>query len=74
MGFINVTCTCGYTGDLADFCRTPVYGELPQGHFQCPGCKIAWQRKESEHRILRHGSAATIIPGKVEMVPVAGRL
>lgn len=74
MGYVNITCSCGYTADLGEFCRTPLYGELPPGQFQCPYCKVAWRRKESEHRILRSESAAIIIPGRVEMVPVAGRL
>jgi len=74
VGYINITCICGHTADLGEFCRTLVYGDLPAGHFQCPGCGIAWKRHESEHRILQSGSAATIIPGRVELVPVAGRL
>jgi|GEM_PF-2424285 len=74
MSWINVTCQCGHTAGLDEFCRTPVFGELPAGQFQCPACGISWQRKESEHRILRAGSEATIIPGKVEIIPIERRL
>lgn len=74
VAWINVTCRCGHTADFAEFCRTTIGGELPPGQFQCPACSIAWRRKESGHRILRAGSEVAIIPGKVELVPVQGRL
>jgi len=74
MAWMNLTCKCGHTADIDAFCRTALFGELPRGQYQCPGCGIAWRRVESEHRIMRHGSAATIIPGRVEMVAVDGRL
>ena len=71
---IAVTCKCSYTADLFDFTRTPISGDLPPGHFQCPSCGVAWRRKESEHRILRAGSEATIIAGRVDILPVESRL
>lgn len=74
MAFMNITCRCGCTADIDAFCRTELFGELPKGQYQCPGCGVAWKRVESEHRILRYGSAATIIPGRVELVMVNGRL
>lgn len=74
MPWMNITCICGHTADIDDFCRTPIGGELPKGHFQCPACNRAWRRKESEHRILRFGTEATLIPGKVELVPIEARL
>lgn len=72
--YVNVTCSCGYTGSLDKFCRTTISGPLPPGHFQCPACSIAWRRKETDHRILTFGSAKTIIAGKVEIEVIAGRL
>lgn len=74
MGYINITCQCGHVADLADFCRVPLFGELPPGQFQCPKCMTAWKRRESEHRILRSGSEAIIIPGRVEVLMVDSRL
>ncbi|MHC1696875.1 MAG: hypothetical protein AB9919_02175 [Geobacteraceae bacterium] len=74
MAWMKLSCRCGFCADLDDFCRTPVFGELPYGQYQCPSCGYAWRRKESEHRVLRHGSAATFIPGKVELVAIEGRL
>jgi hypothetical protein len=74
MSYCTLTCKCGHVADLGEFCRTVIYGELPPGNYQCPGCGFAWVRKESEYRILRSGSAAMVIPGKVEMVQIAGRL
>jgi len=73
MAWMNITCKCGHTADIDDFCRTLLFGELPKGQFQCPGCGEAWKRVESEHSILRHGSAATIIAGRVELVMVDSR-
>lgn len=74
MAWLTLKCECGHSADLIEFCRTPIGGELPPGQFQCPGCGRAWRRRESEHRILRAGSEMTIIPGKVEIVPVDAQL
>lgn len=72
---ISLSCgACGNVGEFDRFCRTPVYGDLPPGQFQCPACGFAWRRVESEHRILRFGEAATLIPGKVQLLALDGRL
>lgn len=71
---ISITCHCGYSADLFDFTHTTISGDLPPGHFQCPKCGTAWRRKESEYRILRAGSEATIIPGRVDVILVESRL
>jgi hypothetical protein len=71
---ISITCHCRYTADLFDFTHTPISGDLPPGHFQCPKCGIAWRRHESEHRILRAGSEATIVAGRVDVVLMDSRL
>lgn len=41
---------CGHTADLWEFCRTPVFGELQHGTFQCPACKRAIRRSVN-HRM-----------------------
>lgn len=75
MNWVNITCgSCGTVAALEDFCRTPLFGELPVGHFQCPGCGVAWQRRESGYRILRSEGSATIIADRVDIVLVEGRL
>jgi hypothetical protein len=71
---MNITCRCGHEADLLAFCKTPLFGELPKGHYQCPACKISWKRQESEHRILRHGSAATFVAGRVDLIPLESKL
>jgi hypothetical protein len=71
---INITCKCGHTADLIEFTRTLISGDLPPGHFQCPECGVAWKRVESDHRILRAGSEATIFAGKVSIVATDSRL
>lgn len=75
LGFINVTCgRCGCVADLDEFCRTPVFGELPKGEHQCPGCGYAFKRTMSEFKFFKVGHEVLSIPGKVELVPVGGRL
>lgn len=74
MSFITITCSCGHSDDFDAFTRTPLSGDLPPNHFQCPRCFTAWKRIESGHRLLRHGTAMTVIAGKVEVVSVEGRL
>lgn len=74
ISYCTLTCQCGHEADLDEFCRTPVSGELPKGHYQCPGCGYAWQRKESEHKIITNGFESMMIPGKVELLPVSARL
>lgn len=75
MPWMHLTCgSCGHTADLDEFCRTPIAGDLPKGHFQCPSCRTAWQRKQSDYRIVMVGKSPLIIPGKVELVPVDARL
>lgn len=71
---INITCSCGFTDDLIVFTRTAVFGDFPPGQFQCPACKVAWRRKESEHRLLTAGSESIVIPGRVEILANEVRL
>jgi hypothetical protein len=73
MAWMNITCRCGHTNDYTAFCSTDMFGDLPYGQYQCPGCGVAWQRKESGHRIISSGSAATIVPGKVELQIIDSR-
>lgn len=74
ISYCTLICSCGHEADLNEFCRTPISGELPKGHYQCPSCGYAWQRKESKPRIISNGFEAMVIPGKVELLPVAARL
>lgn len=74
MGFINLTCKCGHTADLDEFCRTTIGGELPAGQFQCPACQVAWRRVESGHRLLRAGDETAIIATRVDIVLVESML
>lgn len=71
------TINCGYCGcsdEFDAFTRTPLGGDLPNGQYQCPKCRVAWKVQGSEFRVLRSGSDLMIIPGKVEVVPVQGRM
>jgi hypothetical protein len=74
MAWMHITCQCGHTADLDEFCQTPLFGQLPRGTYQCPACRVSWKRQESDHRIIRHGSAATYVAGKVEIALVESRL
>lgn len=72
---ITLSCgQCGHVADLDLFCKTPVFGYLPKGHYQCPSCSYAFKRVHSEYRILKSGSDVTFYPGCVELVQIGGRL
>ena len=71
---ITLSCKCGHVDELDKFCRTTIGGDLPPGQFQCPACNYAWQRRESEHRIIRAGSECMIVPGKIQLVQTEARL
>lgn len=75
-GWITVTCgRCGHQADVDLWTRTTVQGELPPGQFQCPGCRLAFRRKEVEPgRTVRAGAERMYIPGRVALVPCEGRL
>ena len=38
MSYCMMKCGCGYNGDMFDFTRTAIFGDLPRGEFQCPKC------------------------------------
>jgi hypothetical protein len=40
-GHVLMKCKCGNYDTMDSFCRTPVFGELPAGEFQCPSCGAA---------------------------------
>ena len=73
-GYVNLTCSCGHSDDFDNFTRTPLYGDLKPGEFQCPACGSAWKRQEGGHKILRAGKAEMIIATKVSVVLIGGRL
>lgn len=45
-----VTLTCGHCGKASAYsawCKTPVFGELPDSEFQCPNCQRAFTRRRT---------------------------
>lgn len=41
---VSVTCgKCQHEADFMEFRETEVSGALPDGHMQCPSCKVAWK-------------------------------
>lgn len=71
---MQITCKCGHTASFDEFTRTPVYGDLPPGDFQCPKCQTAWSRRERGYRLLTCPDATTIIPDRVEILTIERRL
>lgn len=68
----SMTCRfCGYEGELDDFCRTPVSGDLPRGTYQCPKCRRAIRRVTGKPTVHRSGFVMT---GEVKLVEVEGVL
>lgn len=70
---MQITCKCGNTAPFDDFTRTPLFGDLPPGDFQCPHCKVAWSRRERGYRLLTCEDAMTIIPDRVEILEIERR-
>lgn len=71
---MSITITCGHCGQQSDFdnwTRTPVAGELPRGHYQCPACGIAFKRQMGPSTVYPSG---LVIGGDVELVPVQASL
>ena len=66
---VAITCPCGYAADYNDFTRSPVTGDLPRNHYQCPKCRRAWTIRQTTPP--RVGWSGMILPGTtiVEQVP-----
>lgn len=67
----SITCPCGYEGDFLEFRETPVGGELPRDHYQCPKCRRAWAVETGSSRI---GWSGMVLPGKTRLVEIPSRL
>ena len=58
----NITCTCGHTADIDEFSRTPISGELPPAHYQCPQCRHAWSVQSQAAKASRDRTGFIYIP------------
>lgn len=68
MSFITITCECGHTAPFDAFTSTEVFGELPEGHYQCPCCRRAWKLQPvGEPRIYDCG---LFIPADRRIFPI----
>ena len=67
----SITCPCGYEGDFLEFRETPVGGELPRDHYQCPTCRRAWAIVTGPSRI---GWSGMVLPGKTRLVEIPSHL
>ena len=63
---------CGHTDDIDTFCKTTVYGDLPNNTYQCPSCKLAIERRVSGKGV-RYPSGL-YVPDPVELVQVSPKL
>jgi ribosomal protein S27AE len=72
MSWMKITCgDCGQSADINNWTQTPVYGDLPRNHYQCPNCGTAFERKVGPGEWMPWG---VYHPGSVELVPVAARM
>ena len=62
---MNVKCRCGHEADYMEFRATPISGELPSGHMQCPTCRRAWTVQRGKPRV---GWSGMILPGESQIV------
>lgn len=71
--YCTVTCgCCGNSDNIDRFTSTPVNGDLPKGHYQCPFCGHAWKIiAKGEAKMLKSGF---VIPPKVKVVASEGVL
>lgn len=71
--YCTVTCgRCGNSDDIDRFVSTPIAGDLPKGHFQCPFCGIAWKIvADGEAKMLESGF---VMPPKNKLAAAEGRL
>ena len=75
--YCMLTCgKCGHQADMFDFCATPVYGALPPGQYQCPGCGTAFKvQAAGELRILTAPDGEVMaFREKTEVVAIGARL
>ena len=62
----NIRCKCGHVNDFMAFRLTPIGGELPSGHYQCPKCGKAWSiQMEGKARV---GWSGMVIPPQNRVV------
>jgi len=72
-----ITCgECGKTTDALEWTRRPLGGDLPQGVFQCPKCRVAFKRVGKGVTVIRdaHGKPAYCVPEKIELQTVQAEL
>ena len=62
---------CGAVAPLDDYCRTPIYGELPRNVYQCPSCRRAVEKRYGKATVYPSGF---VMPGPVTLVEVGARL
>lgn len=65
--WVTVCCPCGHQADLEQFRCTPIAGELPRDHYQCPACRRAWKVETGPPRI---GWSGMVLPGKTRTVEI----
>lgn len=65
---VSITCRCGHQADFDAFRRTPIRGELPAGHYQCPACRSRWTMRPSGPPSVRGDSF--IIPAPLALIPL----
>lgn len=68
----SITCgKCGRAADIDLFTRTPVMGDLPRDHYQCPNCGAAFRRAHGPVTVRPGGF---VLPGSVTIEEIEARL
>lgn len=62
---MNCPC-CGTAAPLGEWCESEVAGEYPRGHYQCPWCRYAFERRQQPGSFLSTGA---FVPGAVSLHP-----
>ena len=67
----SLTCKCGHEADYLEFRETPIGGELPRDHYQCPKCRRAWAVVRDPATV---GWSGMVIPGETRIIEIPAKL
>jgi len=69
--YLTITCKCGHEADFMEFRTTPITGDLPKDHYQCPTCRRAWKIEMTPARI---GWSGMPLPGGTQIIGIPATL
>lgn len=65
----KIKCKCGEESPASLWLENSLGVKFPEGHLQCPVCKVAVVRKAGQPDIFEYDGKEMIVPGKITLVP-----